>query len=260
MALEHWFEYLICALAALAAGFVNSIAGGGTLLTFPALVFSLGTEVMANTTSTVGLFPGSLAGAWGSRSHLTGIKTWLLILIPPSIAGSITGALMVTRFPQLFSLLVPWLLLLASTLFLIQPLISKPKPTQKDGDDNPSGTLHTTLGLVLFQFLVAIYGGYFGAGIGILMIASLSFMGIPDIFRVNGLKNVLAFVINSVAALVFCMDAPMNWKFAGGMAFFSVIGGYLGGTFSQKIPRKMLRFLIIAIGYMLAFYYFFKTA
>jgi uncharacterized membrane protein YfcA len=92
------------------------------------------------------------------------------------------------------------------------------------------------------------------------MIASLSFMGIPDIFRVNGLKNVLAFVINSVAALVFCLGAPMDWKFAGGMAFFSIIGGYLGGTFSQKIPRKMLRFLIIAIGYMLAFYYFFKTA
>ena len=81
--MEHWVEYLICALAALAAGFVNSIAGGGTLLTFPALVYSLGTEVLANTTSTVGLFPGSLAGAWGSRAHLKGIKTWLLILIPP---------------------------------------------------------------------------------------------------------------------------------------------------------------------------------
>lgn len=258
--MEHWVEYLICALAALAAGFVNSIAGGGTLLTFPALVYSLGTEVLANTTSTVGLLPGSLAGAWGSRAHLKGIKSWLLILIPPSIAGSIVGALMVTRFPQLFSLLVPWLLLLASTLFLIQPFISKLKTSELDGENNPSKSLFTIIGLVLFQFLVAIYGGYFGAGIGILMIASLSFMGIPDIFRVNGLKNVLAFVINSVAAFVFCLGAPMNWKFAGGMAFFSIIGGYLGGTFSQKIPRKMLRFLIIAIGYMLAFYYFFKTA
>ena len=257
--MEHWVEYLICALAALAAGFVNSIAGGGTLLTFPALVYSLGTEVMANTTSTVGLFPGSLAGAWGSRAHLKGIKSWLLILIPPSIAGSILGAMMVTRFPQHFRLLVPWLLVLASTLFLIQPLISKQKSMDSMVEDNPTKSFFTVLGLVLFQFLVAIYGGYFGAGIGILMIAALSFMGIPDIFRVNGLKNVLAFTINSVAAFVFCMDAPMNWKFAGGMAFFSIIGGYLGGTFSQRIPRKLLRFVIIAIGYILASYYFFKV-
>ena len=257
--MEHWVEDLICALAALAAGFVNSIAGGGTLLTFPALVYSLGTEVMANTTSTVGLFPGSLAGAWGSRAHLKGIKTWLLILIPPSIAGGIIGALMVTRFPEHFRVLVPWLLLLASTLFLIQPMISKPKTSELEGEGNPSKSLFTILGLVLFQFLVAIYGGYFGAGIGILMIASLSFMGIPDIFRVNGLKNVLAFAINCVAAIVFCIDAPMDWKFAGGMAFFSIIGGYLGGTFSQKIPRKMLRVIIISVGYLLASYYFFKV-
>jgi uncharacterized membrane protein YfcA len=138
-------------------------------------------------------------------------------------------------------------------------LISKPKTSELEGEDNPSKSLFTVIGLVLFQFLVAIYGGYFGAGIGILMIASLSFMGIPDIFRVNGLKNVLAFTINCVAAIVFCIDAPMDWKFAGGMAFFSIIGGYLGGTFSQKIPRKMLRFLIIAIGYLLASYYFFKV-
>ena len=156
--MEHWVEYLICALAALAAGFVNSIAGGGTLLTFPALVYSLGTEVMANTTSTVGLFPGSLAGAWGSRAHLKGIKTWLLILIPPSIVGGILGALMVTRFPQHFRLLVPWLLVLASTLFLIQPLISKPKTSELEGEGNPSKSLYSVLGLVLFQFLVAIYG------------------------------------------------------------------------------------------------------
>ena len=257
--MEHWVEYLICALAALAAGFVNSIAGGGTLLTFPALVYSLGTEVMANTTSTVGLFPGSLAGAWGSRSHLKGIKTWLLILIPPSIVGGIIGALMVTRFPQHFRVLVPWLLVLASTLFLVQPLISKPKTSEFEGELNPSQSLYTVLGLVLFQFLVAIYGGYFGAGIGILMIASLSFMGIPDIFRVNGLKNVLAFTINCVAAIVFCIDAPMDWNFAAGMAFFSIIGGYLGGTFSQKIPRKMLRVIIISVGYLLASYYFFKV-
>jgi len=256
--LEFWLEYLICALAALAAGFVNSIAGGGTLLTFPALVYSLGSEVLANTTSTVGLFPGSLAGAWGSRSHLKGIKLWLIILIPPSIAGSILGALLVTRYSQHFRLFVPWLLVLASTLFLIQPFISKPKPKQ-GGSDAPNTSFQVISALVLFQFLVAIYGGYFGAGIGILMIASLSFMGIPDIFRVNGLKNVLAFTINSVAAVVFCIDAPMNWKYASGMAVFSIIGGFLGGTLSQHIPRKLLRILIIFIGYLLAAYYFFKV-
>ena len=113
----------------------------------PHLCTHLAREVMANTTSTVGLFPGSLAGAWGSRAHLKGIKTWLLILIPPSIAGSIIGALMVTRFPQHFRLLVPWLLVLASTLFLIQPLISKPKTSELEGEGNPSKSLFTVLGI-----------------------------------------------------------------------------------------------------------------
>lgn len=165
---------------------------------------------------------------------------------------------MVTRFPQHFRLLVPWLLVLASTLFLIQPLISKPKTSELEGEDNPSKSLFTVLGLVLFQFLVAIYGGYFGAGIGILMIASLSFMGIPDIFRVNGLKMYwhLPLIAWLPSFLHWCAHGLEICRWNG---FFSIIGGYLGGTFSQKIPRKMLRFLIIAIGYLLASYYFFKV-
>jgi len=255
--------WIACAIAALLAGFVNSIAGGGTLLTFPSLQFALGAVfpglpgkdilVMANTTSTLAVLPGSLAGAWGVKNHLVGARNWLVLLIPSSIVGGCLGAFLLTRFPSQFSALVPWLLFLASTLFLVQPWISK--LTQKP-ESSKTTSPWGAITLAFFQLFVATYGGYFGAGIGILMIASLSLMGIHDLNRVNGIKNILAFLINTTAALFFCFNAPVHWPLAIWMAIFSVLGGYMGGVLGQRIPRKVLRAIIIVIGYGLSMFYF----
>lgn len=247
----------MCLGAALAAGFINSIAGGGTLLSFPALQWSLGSLVAANTTSTVALLPGSLAGAWGAKKYLAGTRTWLCLLIPASILGGALGAALVLEFQSQFALLVPWLLVLASTLFLLQPWLKDPAPP---GTPDSLPGKKGLVGLFFFQFIVAIYGGYFGAGIGILMMASLSYMGIHEIHRVNALKNILAFATNTTAALVFAATANIHWPVAGSMAIFSVIGGILGVKLSLKIPRPALRIFIILVGYILAAYFFWKPS
>jgi len=201
--MEHWvWQYGFLALAALAAGVVNSIAGGGTLLTFPALLTVLN-PVYANGTSTVALVPGSLSAAWGFRRDLQAVRRWTPVLMIPSLAGGLVGSLLVTQLPEhYFAALVPWLILTAALLFLLQPLLAR--HTDSVGDPGPrKGRVAAVAGL---QFLVAVYGGYFGAGIGILMLASLGLMGLSDIHAMNGLKNFLAACINGVSVFVFAKD------------------------------------------------------
>src|SRR5262245_53245923 len=181
MGMEFW---ILCATALL-AGAQNSLAGGGTLYTFPALEQFVD-AVVANGTSTVALMPGSLAGAWGFRSELQASRRWLVWLIPPSLIGGVIGTLLVTRLPETtFRTLIPWLILLATVLFVVQPLVVR----WTGGAARTEPMRAVMLGVVAFQLLVGIYGGYFGAGIGILMISSLSLMGLGDIHRVNGLKT-----------------------------------------------------------------------
>ncbi|HEX6960856.1 MAG TPA: sulfite exporter TauE/SafE family protein, partial [Lacipirellula sp.] len=161
-------------LAAAAAGVVNAVAGGGTLLTFPAVYAALGSTaeaaVVANATSTVALFPGSLAGAWGYRAELVGAREWFRLLIVPSLVGGLIGSLLVTQLPEnLFKQLVPWLILVAALLFLLQPMIARWTGIGRPHTPTPA----VALGVIGFQFLVGVYGGYFGAGIGILMLSAL---------------------------------------------------------------------------------------
>ena len=248
------WTYPVLAAAALAGGAINSIAGGGTLLTFPTLLAVLH-PVSANATSTLALLPGSLAGAWGYRAELSETKPMLRVLWLPSLVGGILGSLAVTRFPErVFETLVPWLLLLASTLLLIQrPLLrwvgAHPHETPKPG----------TVGvIVFFQFLVGMYGGYFGAGIGILMLSSLAFMGIPDIHRMNGLKSVLAALMNGATAVIFVLEGVVVWKYALMMAVASIIGGYLGARGARKLPASYVRAIVVFIGFSVAAYTFYK--
>ena len=169
-------DYVYLCAAAFAAGVVNSLAGGGTLLTFPALLAVLpptdASRVVANVTSTVALVPGSLAGAWGYRRELNSVRHWVNLLIWPSLVGGLVGALLVVVLPaSYFSRLVPWLILTATVLFLVQPLLAKTLGIGKPHYE-PSATGRG--GLFVFQFLVAVYGSYFGAGIGILMLSALA--------------------------------------------------------------------------------------
>ncbi|HZZ29988.1 MAG TPA: sulfite exporter TauE/SafE family protein [Pirellulales bacterium] len=257
------WEIILACCAALAAGAVNSVAGGGTLLTFPVLIavltHKLGDEktaaVVANQTSTMALIPGIFAAAWGYRRQLKHSQQWLKWLLPPSLLGGLIGGLLVVTFPDQFSALVPWLILTAAVLFVLQPQIAR-----WTGVGAPHAQPHggTVAAIVVFQFFVAIYGGYFGAGIGILMLSSLGLMGLADIHVMNGLKNCLAFAINIMAVLVFLTKGQIDWSLAGPMIVCSIIGGFLGATLAQKIDRTIVRRIVVVIGFSLATYYFWR--
>jgi len=251
------FTYFLLCGSALLAGAVNAIAGGGTLLTFPALFSVLsGNGVLANGTSTVAIAPGSLASAWGYRKELADKRQVILRLLGPSLLGGGIGALLVTRFPQsVFNALVPWLILGAAVLFVIQqPVMRWLKSHPSSGPAKP----RTVMLLLGFQLLVAIYGGYFGAGIGILMLSSLGFMVAGDIHELNGLKALLAAAINGVAVGVFIAEGQVVWKYALAMAVATIIGGYVGARVARKLKPVFVRWIVISIGFGLSGYYFWK--
>jgi uncharacterized protein len=249
--------YLWVNVAALLAGAINAVAGGGTLLTFPALVAALGSTVAANATSTVALVPGSLASAWGYREELAKCQRWAVLLAGPSLVGGWLGASLLTHLPErIFNLVVPWLILLAAVLFILQPTLPRLRNSGKDAK-KPSAL---AISIVLCaQFLIAVYGGYFGAGIGILMLSSLGFMGVGDIHHMNALKAFLAVCINGVSVAVFVYDGEVSWSFALGMAVAAIIGGYLGARAARRLNRTLVRWVVIVIALVLAGVFFYRA-
>jgi len=261
--IERMDILLTLCLTAFIAGVVNSVAGGGTLLTFPALgvVFSsLGHSdadamVFANATSTTALVPGSVAGAWGYRGEVAHTRRWLLLLALPSLVGGVLGSLLVTKLDaKYFAALVPWLLLAAAILFLFDTVVPKKKP---DTSSQPGHSVRAMTSLAFFQLLVAIYGGYFGAGMGILMLSSLALMGVGNIHEMNALKSILGSIINGVSVVVFVVEGQVFWRYALPMAVAAIIGGYLGARLALRIRPRYVRWAVIAIGFGLAGYYFF---
>jgi uncharacterized membrane protein YfcA len=250
-------------LTALLAGAVNAIAGGGTLLTFPALIAALtpshGAQlaaVLANATSTAALVPGSMASAWGYRQKIGQTRRWLILLVGPSLVGGTIGSLLVSRLPpKYFALLVPWLILLAASLLLADSVIPRRKPHGTEHDKHSAVAL---AGLATFQFFVSVYGGYFGAGIGILMLSSLALMGIGDINRMNAVKTVLTACINGTSVIVFMMDNKIEWAYALPMALCAIVGGYFGARAALKVHPRRVRWAVIAIGFALAAYFFYR--
>jgi hypothetical protein len=245
-------EYFWLCLSAVAAGAVNAVAGGGTLLTFPALTSVLLAKI-ANGTSTVALFPGSFASVWGYRRQLPACKRWIAWLTAPSLVGGFIGAYLVD---DSFKHAVPYLILTAAILFLLQPTIARLFKRQASAVQHPSRKM--LAGIVAVQFLIGIYGGYFGAGIGILMLSSLSFLGLKDIHETNALKTFLAFCMNIVAAGLFAWRGYVVWRYALPMAAAAIVGGYLGARFSLLLPTYAVRWIVIIIGFGLAAYYFAK--
>ena len=257
--LESILQFALLVGSAFAAGVVNTIAGGGTLLTFPSLIrFGGLSSVLANGTSTVALVPGALAGAWGYRRELGEAGPWLTLLAGPSLIGGVVGSFLVTRLsPSYFDMLVPWLLLTASLLFLAQPTLSRRFPPRGNGR-LPSRC--ACAAVLIFQFLVAVYGGYFGAGIGILMITSLGLMGLGSIHRINAVKTILAALINGASVVVFIHDRTVEWRFAPPMMVGAVVGGYAGAVVGRRLPRQWVRWFVISIGFGLSAYYFAQQA
>ncbi|WP_254513408.1 sulfite exporter TauE/SafE family protein [Anatilimnocola floriformis] len=256
-------------LAAAVAGGVNALAGGGTLLTFPALIAAmraLGYEedlaaVLANGTSTVALAPASFSSAWAYRQDLMKEWKWLKLLIGPSIVGGVLGTWLVTSTnPKYFGALVPWLIFGASLLFALQPLLTKKKAIEKADlpQPVPEHSLGKLMAIVLFQFMVAIYGGYFGAGIGILMLSALSLIGLSNMHEMNAIKTVLAGCINCMSVLVFTYKQKIHWPIAAMMMASAIAGGYLAAAFGRKVKPIYIRWLVIVIGFTLSAWYFYQ--
>jgi uncharacterized membrane protein YfcA len=233
--------------AAFGAGAINSVAGGGTLLSFPALIWLGLPAITANATSTVALWPGSLSGAWGYRQEVRKARRPLLWLIAPSLGGGLAGALLLRVTPEsLFQELVPFLVLFATTLIVGQKWLQRRiYGDRRAAHHSPAWLLYAGC----FQFLVGVYGGYFGAGIGILMLAALGLLGLEDIHQMNGLKNLFAAGINILAAMYFAASAMVSWPFAVTMALGSILGGSWGAGVARRMGRDRVRQLVVAIGF-----------
>ena len=242
---------VVAAVAALLAGVMNSVAGGGTLLTFPALIAAGLSPLAANATSTVALLPAALSSMHGYREELTGARRWALALALPSLIGGGLGALLLLHTTNAtFERVVPWLVLGATTLFLAQrPLLRWVRghhlPATAERDMALQGPAPALLAM---QLVVGVYGGYFGAGVGILMLAALGFMGFTNIHRMNGLKNWGGFCMNLVAAATFAIGGIVDWPVALTMAVGSIAGGYLGARGAQRVPQALVRGAVAVIG------------
>jgi uncharacterized protein len=244
--------FVLVFLAALIGGAVNSIAGGGTLITFPAIVWLGVPPISANATSTVALWPGSFGSMWAYRDELSGARTWLIWFTAPSIAGGIVGAqLLLHTSPDRFDAIVPFLVLGATLLFLLQQPLSR-RLVRRAPEEQDGRTLlpRPSWWLIAGQFAVAVYGGYFGAGIGILMLAALGAMGLTNIHRMNGIKNWGAMCINAIAAITFVFSGIVTWPVAIAMAAGGLAGGYGGARLALRVGQKWVRRAVIAIGFL----------
>lgn len=251
-----WLEIIGLALSAAVGGAINAVAGGGTLITFPALLFFGTAPVTANATSTLALVIGTSGSIYGYRRHLAAVKTWLWRFLPVSLLGGVLGALLLTcTSNQTFSRLVPFLILFATVIFLAQGLLRRQVKLEPESN---SAHPHAVWAAILFQLAVAVYGGYFGAGIGILMLASLGFIGLHNIHEMNSLKTMLGSMINLVAAIWFVISGLIAWPQAAVMTAGALCGYFLGAHYSQRIPQTRVRQIITAIGFLLAAITFYK--
>ena len=237
--------------AAVGAGAVNAVAGGGTLLTFPTLLAFGISPLMANATSTLALVIGTSGGIFGNRQYNQAIMPWLRRFLPVSLVGGLMGSALLTHTSnQTFSKLVPFLILFATLLFLTQGMFKR--------FASAAGKSVSLGGAVFFQFGVAIYGGYFGAGIGILMLATLGFIGMKNIYEMNTLKTILGSLINLMAAIWFIRAGLIDWPCAGIMTVGAVAGYYLGAHFSQRISQARVRQIVTGIGFVISGVTFYK--
>ena len=243
--------------AAFLAGAINSVAGGGTLVSFPALIWLGLGSVTANATSTVAIWPGTVGSAWGYRRELRGADRRYLLMIVPSLVGGMAGAILLRSTPaSTFDRLVPFLIVFATLLFMAQEAVQRKLGTAEAAANRSTKWL---VGAMLFQLAVGLYGGYFGAGIGILMLAALSILGLKDIHEMNSLKVVLGGSVNGIAAAYFVWAGMVRWEYVVLMAVASILGGYGGAGIARRIGRTAVRRMVIAIGWGMAISLFIKT-
>lgn len=231
--------------AALLAGAGNAMAGGGTNLSFPILIWIGIPPVAANATNSVGLWPGSAGAAWSYKEALArGDRRWWWLAAPSLVGGGLGAWLLLTLPPTWFGAIAPFLVIVASGLVAVEPMLRRwlRSPGHEDAGRG------WIAGATTVQFLIAVYGGYFGAGIGILLLTTLGLMGMHDMHEANAWKNVMAVAIKGVAVLYFVLAGVLVWPVVLVMAVGSTLGGYATGRFIQRFDQRVLRWLVVAMG------------
>ena len=248
-------EVAILFAASFVAGIVNSIAGGGSLITFPLLVW-LGREpILANATNTISLSPGSVAALHGFRHELDGLRAWIVRGTLPSLAGGVIGAVLLLQTPsRVFAWLVPYLILFATALFALSGPINALARRRADPSGAGDGTPRSPRWgpIMLYQLGVSIYGGYFGAGIGIMMLAGLALAGFTAIHRTIALRNYYAILINGIAAVYFALFGPVDWADAAVLTVGQIAGGLVGARVARTLPAATVRWVVVTIGVAMA--------
>jgi uncharacterized membrane protein YfcA len=250
-------KILLAGIAAVAAGFINALAGGGTLITFPVLMAIGLPAISANVTNTVALLPGYLGGTMAQSKDMQGQKKRLRIALPAAFLGGLVGGiLLLVTGEKLFTSLVPFLILLASILLAIQNPVRKwLTRRQEEGKAHPI----TEPWLFLPVFLAAIYGGYFGAGLSVIVLAVLGLVLSDSLTKLNAIKQAIAFAANIAAALFFVFSGKVHWIIALVMAVGALLGGSLGGKLAGKVKPNVLRIIVVSIGFIVGIIYLVKN-
>src|SRR5215471_4467086 len=250
---------LVLFVAAILGGALNSVAGGGSFITFPALFFSGVPPIQANATSTVALWPGSIASVSAYRREIAKQnRVLLLVLVSVSLIGGILGAVLLLRTSQsTFVKLIPYLLLLATVLFAVSPFITARLRKRSLTKESHISWIRLA-GISLLRLIISIYGGYFGGGIGIMMLASLGIMGMDNIHEMNGLKTILQSCINGVAVITFIIAGAVYWPEAIVMIVGAIVGGFSGASIARKLDQRIVRGFVILVGTVMTIYFFVK--
>jgi uncharacterized membrane protein YfcA len=253
-------QIILLFVAAILGGTLNAVAGGGTFITLPTLIFTGVLPINANATSTIALWPGSVASMSAYRKELmTQNRTVVIVLAVTSLIGGILGAeLLLSTSQSTFLTLLPYLLLLATVLFAVSgPITAQMRKRQKETAEAKTQRIWIRLGVIaILQFIIAIYGGYFGGGIGILMLATLGLMGMENIHEMNAVKTLLTTFINGVAVIIFIVRGVVEWPQAIVMIVGAIIGGYGAAYFARKIDQRIVRAFVILVGVSMTIYFF----
>ncbi len=241
--------------AGVASGFINAIVGSGSLISFPALVGSGFERLAANIANNIGQFPGSMSAVYGFRRELVGQSARIRRLVPASFVGSITGALLLLKFPGSFKKVVPILILVGVALVLAAPTVQarvKARRLEAGGDGAADGEDHINLAAIFGVLAAGVYGGYFGAGQGVILVGVLGMAISDELVRINALKNVLAMIVNGIAGVVFIIRGDIPWLGAALIGVGAVVGAQIGARVGRKIPATVLRRVIGVVGVAVA--------